>query len=144
MLAIVGTVPVEGFPLVAGYARITEDSLEVDGHTVPINRGTPALIAAAVKTAQALALHDPFCYLIGDIGRGTESRKLYEYLSHFVLDLFKGYPLLSRITRFILPKTKLFPSILSPNIAQAQTTQTAGFLPMTFFPLKRCDSAIFP
>lgn len=81
MLGIVGTVPVESFPLVAGYARVTGGSLEVEGHAVPINRGTPALIAAAVKTGQALALHDPFCYLIGDIGRGTGSRQLYEYLS---------------------------------------------------------------
>lgn len=81
MLAVVGTIPIEGFPLVAEYARTTADGLEIEGHTVPINRGTPALIAAAIETARVLNLHDPFCYLVGDIGRGAGSRQLYEYLS---------------------------------------------------------------
>jgi hypothetical protein len=81
MLAIVGTVPVESFPLVTGYARIAEDNLEIDDNIIPINRGTPALIAAAIKTGKSLGLHDPFCYLVGDIGRGSGSRMLYEHLS---------------------------------------------------------------
>lgn len=81
MLAIVGTIPVEEFPLTAGYGRIDGDGLEIEGHTIPINRGTPALIAAAFQTGRVLGLHDPFCYLAGDIGRGAGSRRLYEYLS---------------------------------------------------------------
>lgn len=81
MLAVVGTVPVEGFPLVAGRAEVEGHNIVIGNHTVPINRGTPALIAAAIKTGQVLALDDPFCYLVGDIGRGAGSRHLYEYLT---------------------------------------------------------------
>jgi sugar/nucleoside kinase (ribokinase family) len=81
MLAVVGTVPVEGFPLVAGHAQIKGDNLVIENHAVPINRGTPALIASAIRTGQGLALNDPFCYLAGDIGRGAGSRHLYEYLA---------------------------------------------------------------
>lgn len=82
MPAIVGTIPVEGFPLIAGYAEIKGENLEVQGHAIPVNRGTPALVAAAIETCQVLALPEPFCYLIGDIGREVGSRQLYEYLSH--------------------------------------------------------------
>ncbi len=81
MLAVVGTIPVEGFPLVAGRAQIKGDDLMIEKHAVPINRGTPALIASAIRTGQSRALQDPFCYLVGDIGRGTGSRHLYEYLT---------------------------------------------------------------
>ncbi|MFN2355776.1 MAG: hypothetical protein ABR512_14805 [Desulfopila sp.] len=47
----------------------------------PVNRGTPALLAAAVVTGRVLGLPPPVAYLVGDIGRGGGSRSLYAFLT---------------------------------------------------------------
>ncbi|MGD9159111.1 MAG: NAD(P)H-hydrate dehydratase [Desulfobacteraceae bacterium] len=81
MLAVVGTVPVKGLPLIAGEAALDDDSIIIEGLKVPVNRGTPALIAASIKTARVKGNDKIFAFLIGDIGLGDGSRKLYEHLS---------------------------------------------------------------
>lgn len=81
MLAIVGTVPDPSFPLVHDIARISDDGLFVGGLRVPIGRGTPALVAAALVTNDRLSGQDVMVFLVGDIGRGDGSRMLYQYLS---------------------------------------------------------------
>jgi hypothetical protein len=80
VLAIIGTVPVKKFPLITGKVTLADQHLCLDQQQIPINRGTPALLAAAVKTAQALGQPLPFTYLVGDIGQGQGSRRLYDYL----------------------------------------------------------------
>jgi len=45
MLAIVGTVPDETFPLTEGQVRLEKDTLVLQGRRIPVNRGTPALLA---------------------------------------------------------------------------------------------------
>jgi len=40
MLAVVGTVPDENFPLLEGHARLENDMLLVEGRGIPVNRGT--------------------------------------------------------------------------------------------------------
>ena len=80
MLALIGTVPEEDFPLVSGTAILKGDRLSLEGHETPVNRGTPALIAAAVKACDTLGLSMPFSFLVGDEGVGHGSRKLYEHL----------------------------------------------------------------
>ena len=80
MLAVVGTIPEEDFPLVAGDVRLEKDRIQVGEKRVPVNRGTPALLAAAIKAGEVLDLPPPFGYLVGDIGLGDGSRSLYEYL----------------------------------------------------------------
>ena len=80
MLALIGTVPEEDFPLVSGTAILKDDLLSLDGHKTPVNRGTPALIAAAVMACDTLGLSMPFSFLVGDEGVGHGSRKLYEHL----------------------------------------------------------------
>jgi hypothetical protein len=80
MLAVVGTVPEKDFPLLAGKVALGDNYITVEGKRTAVNRGTPALLAAAVKVLQFLGQEEPFAYLIGDIGRGDGSRKLYEYL----------------------------------------------------------------
>lgn len=82
MLAVIGTVPDPDFPLVGGESKLDGQCLSVVGYTCQVNRGTPALLAAAVKTAQTLGQPAPYAYLIGDIGLGDSSKKLYEYLSN--------------------------------------------------------------
>ena len=81
MLAVIGTVPDSNFPLVDGVADLSGERLSLSNHTCPVNRGTPALLAAAIQTARTLGNSPPHAYLIGDIGLGQGSRKLYEYLS---------------------------------------------------------------
>jgi len=81
MLAIVGTVPDETFPLISGQIRLEKDRLLVGERQVPVNRGTPALLAAAIKTGEVLGLPCPLGYLVGDIGLGHGSRRLYEHLA---------------------------------------------------------------
>ena len=81
MIGIVGTVPDRDFPLVTGETRLEGNSIYIRGKQIPVNRGTPALLAAAIKTAQMLKQGAPFAYLVGDVGLGHGSRRLYEYLS---------------------------------------------------------------
>jgi len=81
MLTIVGTVPDNDFPLVTGDVLLKGDTIGIQDKQIPINRGTSALIAAAVKTFEVVGKKEITVYLIGDIGLGTGSRKLYEYLT---------------------------------------------------------------
>ena len=80
MIGVVGTVPDPDFPLVTGETRLEGNSITIQGKQIPVNRGTPALLAAAIKTAQVLEQGAPFAYLVGDVGLGHGSRRLYEYL----------------------------------------------------------------
>ncbi len=81
MIGIVGTVPDQRFPLVHGPARVVGHELKIEGYTVPVNRGTPALISAAATAAEHLGAQDVYAFLIGDIGKGDGSRRLYQFLS---------------------------------------------------------------
>ena len=80
MLGVVGTVPEADFPLVHGAVPLDGDHLVIDGHRVPVNRGTPALLGAICRAAEVLAVPEIYAFLVGDIGRGQGSRRLYEYL----------------------------------------------------------------
>jgi NAD(P)H-hydrate repair Nnr-like enzyme with NAD(P)H-hydrate dehydratase domain len=80
MLAVVGTVPDRDFPLAVGEVSFEEGEISIAGKRVPINRGTPALLAAAIKTGETLGGFALFAYLVGDIGLGDGSRRLYAYI----------------------------------------------------------------
>ncbi|MDY6990460.1 MAG: NAD(P)H-hydrate dehydratase [Thermodesulfobacteriota bacterium] len=80
MLVIVGTVPEEEFPLSVGTAVLRDGSLFLEGHETSINRGTPALIAAASAACHTLGISPPISFLVGDEGVGHGSRRLYEHL----------------------------------------------------------------
>src|SRR4030042_4501698 len=80
MLAVVGTVPDPEFPLLAGRVTLENGDICIQGRRVTIKRGAPALLAAAVKVGEVLSQEEPFGYLVGDIGRGDGSQKLYQYL----------------------------------------------------------------
>ncbi|MBU4345552.1 MAG: sugar kinase [Proteobacteria bacterium] len=81
MLAIVGTIPDQKFPLTAGKVTLKDNKICIQGKQVHVNRGTPALLAAAVKAGQVMGKSELFGYLVGDIGLGDGSRRLYEYLT---------------------------------------------------------------
>jgi hypothetical protein len=81
MLAVIGTVPNPDFPLLAGRVTLENGDICVQGRKVSVKRGTPALLAAAIKVGEVLGQEGPFGYLVGDIGRGEGSQQLYKYLA---------------------------------------------------------------
>ena len=81
MFAIVGTVPDQDFPLAVGEVLLVNGLIRIEGKNVPVSRGTPALLAAAIKACEVLDQPAPFGYVVGDIGQGDGSRRLYEYLT---------------------------------------------------------------
>ncbi|MGC8907133.1 MAG: NAD(P)H-hydrate dehydratase [Desulfomonilaceae bacterium] len=78
--SIVGTVPRADFPLVDGICRLDGDALRLEDQSIRIRRGTPALLAAACLSAELLGIDLPRAILVGDIGTGEGSKRLYEYL----------------------------------------------------------------
>ncbi len=80
MLGIAGTIPIETIPLLAGGVTMEDGFIRVDERRLPVDRGTAALIGAAVKTTEVLGTPPPFVYIAGDIGRGVGSRNLYKHL----------------------------------------------------------------
>ncbi len=81
MLAIVGTVPDAAVPILEGPATLDGTTITVAGRRFPVNRGTPALLAAAAVISRVLGQPAPIAYLAGDIGRGDGSRRLYAHLT---------------------------------------------------------------
>lgn len=81
MLAVIGTVPEQDFPLLCGPARLEGDAVLLEGRAVPINRGTAALVAAALAAADVRGGPEVFAFLVGDIGLGDGSRRLYKHLA---------------------------------------------------------------
>jgi hypothetical protein len=81
MLAVVGTIPDEELPLVAGPVTVDGRFLVIQEHKVLISRGTSAVLAAAATCLEVLGKPAPFAFLVGDIGRGQGSSRLYEYLT---------------------------------------------------------------
>jgi len=87
MLLIVGTVPDETFPLTIGPPALDGADMIVNGIRVPVNRGTPALVGAVLAACQVLGQMPVKTALVGDIGTGKGSRKLYEHLSRELLGI---------------------------------------------------------
>lgn len=81
MLGIAGTVPDDEFPLTLARVSLTGESLLINGVHIPVNRGTPALIGAAVMAGQVLGDTDIKVFLAGDTGLGKGSRQLYDKLT---------------------------------------------------------------
>ena len=70
MFGIVGTVADNEFPMVSEEVVLEGEQIVFGDKRVAVNRGTPAMIAAAVKTLEHMGKPNPVCYLVGDIGDG--------------------------------------------------------------------------
>ncbi|MFO7875180.1 MAG: NAD(P)H-hydrate dehydratase [Desulfovermiculus sp.] len=86
MLAVIGTVPEDDFPLVCGRAEFGASGLRIEGKYIDVNRGTPALLAAACLMLQTLGQEPPLAFLVGDTGLGHGSRRLYAHLAEHMAD----------------------------------------------------------
>jgi len=83
---IVGTVPYENFPLVHSPCTTVDGKLRIGEQTLPILRGTPALLGAACSAADVLGIDPPRVVMAGDIGRGDGSARVYRYLVEAHMD----------------------------------------------------------
>ncbi len=81
MLAVIGTIPQTNFPLVSGSIQIENKELLIQNYSFPINRETPALIEEANRTLNFMGKPGLFAYLVGDVGLGDGSRRLYKFLT---------------------------------------------------------------
>ena len=86
MLGIVGTVPDPDLGLLHGPARLDVGRVTVAGRELDVQRGTPALLAAALQVAAHLGRPEIHAYLAGDTGRGDGSRHLYDWLCRHLPD----------------------------------------------------------
>lgn len=86
MLGIVGTVPDADLGLLHGPARLDGGRVTVAGRELEVQRGTPALLAAALQVAAHLGRPEIHAYLAGDTGRGDGSRHLYDWLCRHLPD----------------------------------------------------------
>lgn len=87
---IVGTVPQEDFPLVHGEARLDGDQLVIGNHRIPVARGTPALIAAAVMARSLIGAQTMDVLLAGDTGQGQGSDRVYRYFERMDRSRYSG------------------------------------------------------
>lgn len=83
---ILGTAPYEDFPLVESACRLQNGALIIDGHKIGVARGTPALLATACLAAEVMGIEAPQTLLVGDIGDGKGSAKLYSRLLDKIAD----------------------------------------------------------
>ncbi|WP_028841786.1 NAD(P)H-hydrate dehydratase [Thermodesulfobacterium hveragerdense] len=81
MFGIAGIIPDETLPLVYGVPVLKDNHLIIDRWQIPIERGTAALIASAIKTLEVFKKPNPIVFLVGDIGKGTGSKSLYQFLA---------------------------------------------------------------
>ncbi|MGC9325175.1 MAG: NAD(P)H-hydrate dehydratase [Desulfomonilia bacterium] len=84
MLAIIGTVPQRDFPITHGHLFLDGHQIRINDAAIDVNRGTAALMAAAVTTTEKLHTATPYGFLVGDIGHGRGSRNLYKYLTEHI------------------------------------------------------------
>ncbi len=83
-LNIIGTLPFSGFPLTVADCLFKSGKLFIGSESVPIIRGTAALLAAACLACDFLGLPPPKGFIAGDIGLGDGSRSIYAHLEdHF-------------------------------------------------------------
>jgi len=79
-LLLAGTIPSTDLDLVTGQAVLADGKLFIDGTSVPVNRGTAAMIGAACAIAASCGDEAPRCVIGGDIGKRSGSRSVYRYL----------------------------------------------------------------
>lgn len=67
--------------MILGEVNLDNGRIRIQGNSFPVVRGTPALLAAAIKACEVLGRPFPVGHLAGDIGLGDGSRRLYKYLT---------------------------------------------------------------
>jgi NAD(P)H-hydrate repair Nnr-like enzyme with NAD(P)H-hydrate dehydratase domain len=87
MMLIAGTVPIRDMPLTMGVVASDGDYIRLEKEKIPCTQGTGAMVGAALAVTSYLGLDAPHALLVGDIGEGKGSRKLYQYLIDRIAEL---------------------------------------------------------
>lgn len=80
MLALIGTIPYDGFPILSGEISVKNSNILIGEKSFQIKRGFKAMIGAASIVCKELSLFPPTAFTAGDIGLGDGSKRLYEHL----------------------------------------------------------------
>src|SRR5208282_447188 len=108
MLLLSGTLPVgHDDSITVGPVRYDGASMSVGSREIPREMrsiGATALMAAAVKTAEALGMETPIGLVAGDTGDGSGSRLVYRYL----IEKAGGLGVTTVTMHYILPLRKEF------------------------------------
>jgi len=120
MLCVAGTIPEDNFPLVEGEVKLSGDQLRIGISTIAVNRGTAALLAAAVTAAAVLRQPAPFAYLVGDTGTGKGSERLYRNMTnvltrasfqtitlHYIQPIIQWHKSLHAVIGTLIPRPRL-------------------------------------
>lgn len=84
MLVLVGTIPIDGLPLKHGSCKYEVGKLTIGDHVFEekyVTLGTTAMVSAASTTCQALGIEEPHAVVIGDIGMGEGTMKMFKFLN---------------------------------------------------------------
>ncbi len=87
MMLLAGTIPIRDMPLIMGKVALEGDFLYVDNKSIPCIQGTGAMVSAALAATSYLGIDAPYALLVGDIGEGSGSRELYQYLINHIAAL---------------------------------------------------------
>ncbi len=90
MLLLVGTMPIEDMPLTYGPCKYSENKLVIGDYVLTdkyVTLGTATMISAASATCHALGIQEPHAVVVGDIGKGDGTLKLFRYLTDEVANL---------------------------------------------------------
>ena len=127
MLCIAGTVPSDDFPLMEGEVELIGEQLRIGTSFITVNRGTPALLAAAVKAADTLGRQSPFAYLVGDTGTGKGSRRLYAHMTDVLPQSF-FHTITFHYLQPIVHWHKKIQTVLGKLTPRPQLIADAGFM----------------
>lgn len=87
----VGTIPDVGFPLALSPFMLLERGFFLGSHLCAVNRGTPAMLAAAAATQAQVRpeapMEDFYVLAAGDTGEGQGSRQVYQRLIEVLPEL---------------------------------------------------------
>src|SRR3989304_948989 len=90
MLLLVGTMPIEDMPLTYGPCKYSENKLVIGDYVLTdkyVTLWTATIISAASATCHALGIQEPHAVVVGDIGKGDGTLKLFRYLTDEVANL---------------------------------------------------------
>jgi hypothetical protein len=84
MLLLSGTLPTSDVSLTVGRVKLDGRRMSIGDREVPpemLSIGATAMMAAAVKTTEALGGEPPMSVVAGDLGEGAGSKLVYQYLT---------------------------------------------------------------
>ena len=90
MLLLAGTMPIEDMPLTYGACKYGDNKLVIGDYVLTdkyVTLGTATMISAASATCHALGIEEPHAVVVGDIGKGEGTLKMFRFLTDEVAKL---------------------------------------------------------